>query len=471
MADQISPLESIDGDSSVDPYTVKSGGVLTPPLTLLRRLKYLGPSVIVSGSIVGSGEIILTSSLGAAAGFSLLWWVLMSCWIKSLVQAELARYTIVTGDTYLRALNRLPGKLWGPKGKVGWPIWLVLLAFIPGIMGLGGIMGGAGQALSLLFPVIDSRVAAMLVALTTIGILNFGGYQRFEKILLGLVIVFTTTTLICAITMQFTEFSISWSDIGSGFTFDLPVEYIGLALAVYGYTGVNSGETAAYTYWCIEKGYPTFIGPRRDDEPEYAAWLARARGWIKVLHMDVWLTLIILTCATLPFYLLGAGVLHTLGETPDGLDTISILSGMFTRTLGNWALWVFGIGAFFILFSTTLSAIGAGGRFLPDYFIELGFFSRKNLKTRLAFIRGYVTVAPLLGCGLYMGVQNPVTLVTIGGLVAALMLPIQSGGTLWLQRKHMDQRLTPHPFARTMLWLIFLFQLLMSMLVIQYVVF
>ncbi len=452
-----------------DPYTVREGGVLPAPGSFTGRIRYLGPSVIISGSIVGSGEIILTSSLGAAAGFVLLWWVLMSCWIKSLIQAELSRYIIVSGDTYLRALNRLPGKLWGPRGKVGWPIWLGLIAFIPGVLGLGGIMGGAGQALSLLVPALDSVWATFLVALITVAVLNAGGYERFEKTLLGLVVGFTVATLICAITMQFTEFRISWSDIRSGLTFDLPLEYIAIALAVYGYTGVNSGETAAYTYWCIEKGYPTFIG-RRDDQASDAEWLARARGWIRVLHMDVWLTLVILTCATLPFYLLGAGVLNTIGETPSGLETISVLSDMFTRTLGPWALWVFGIGAFFILFSTTLSGIGGGARFIPDYLIELGFFSRENIRARKAWIRGYVSAMPILGFVLYVSYQNPVALVTIGGLVAALMLPIQSGGTLWLQRMHMDERLAPHPLVRGMIWLIFLFQLVMAYLVIRYVV-
>lgn len=452
--------------ATTDPYTIKPGGALAPPRTFLSRARYLGPSVIVSGSIVGSGEIILTSSLGAAAGFVLLWWVLMSCWIKSLIQAELARYTIVTGDTYLRALNRLPGKLWGPKGKVAWPIWLGLIAFIPGVLGLGGIMGGAGQALSLLAPGLDSTWATFFIAATTVAILNLGGYQRFEKVLLGLVIGFTVTTLVCAINMQFTEFRVSWSDIRTGLTFDLPLEYLGLALAVYGYTGVNSGETAAYTYWCIEKGYPTFIGPRAASEE----WLTRAKGWIKVLHMDVWLTLIILTCATLPFYLLGAGVLNALGETPSGLETISILSDMFTRTLGDWAFWVFGVGAFFILFSTTLSAIGAGGRFIPDYLIELGFFRRENLKARQAWIRGYTSVMPIIGFVIYVSYQNPVALVTIGGLIAAMMLPIQSGGTLWLQRKHMDERVAPHPLIRGLIWMIFLFQLIMASLVIRFVV-
>ena len=453
-----------------DPYTIRAGGSLEPPTKLLGRIRYLGPSIIVSGSIVGSGEIILTSSLGAAAGFVLLWWVLMSCWIKSLIQAELARYIIVSGDTYLRAINRFPGKLWGPRGKVGWPIWLGLIAFIPGVMGLGGIIGGAGQALalflSLFMPEVSSVWGAFIVAMLAVVILNLGGYQRLEKTLLVLVVGFTATTLVCAITMQFTEFAISWSDVRSGFTFDLPIEYMALALAVYGYTGVNSGETAAYTYWCIEKGYPTYIGSESDS----GDWLGRAKGWIRVLQMDVWLTLIILTFATLPFYFLGAGVLHIMGETPSGTETISVLSAMFTQTLGTWALWVFGVGAFFILFSTTLSAIGAGGRFIPDYLIELGFFSRQNLKARQAWIRGYISVMPMLGFALYMGYQNPVVLVTIGGLVAAMMLPIQSGGTLWLQRNHMDQRLAPHPLVRGLIWIIFLFQLGMAGLVVRYVV-
>ena len=102
--------------------------------------------------------------------------------------------------------------------------------------------------------------------------------------MLGLVGSFTLTTLICAITMQFTEFGIQPSDLVTGFAFDFPIEYLGLALAVYGYTGVNSGEIPAYTYWCIEKGYPSYIGHDRDDP----AWPERARGWLKVLHADVW---------------------------------------------------------------------------------------------------------------------------------------------------------------------------------------
>ncbi len=70
-----------------DPYTIQSGRTREPPTSLFGRLRYLGPGIIVSGSIVGSGEILLTATLGATVGFVLLWWVLFSCWVKSLVQA------------------------------------------------------------------------------------------------------------------------------------------------------------------------------------------------------------------------------------------------------------------------------------------------------------------------------------------------------------------------------------------------
>ena len=217
-------------DHAPDPYTVRSGEARAPPPTRRARLRPLGASVIVSGSIVGAGEIILTSTLGAAAGFVLLWWVLVSCWSKSLVQAELTRYIVVTGDTYLRALNRLPGRLPGPREPIAWPIWLGLIAFVPGILGLGGIIGGGGQALALLVPWIDSITGTGIVAVATAVILTTSAYAGLERVMLGLVGSFTLATLICSITMQFTEFGITAADLAAGLSFDFPGEVLPLAL-------------------------------------------------------------------------------------------------------------------------------------------------------------------------------------------------------------------------------------------------
>jgi Mn2+/Fe2+ NRAMP family transporter len=449
-------------ESHTDPYTVRDGDAHPPPKNFWERIKYLGPSLIVSGSVVGSGELILTAGLGAAVGFALLWWMLISCWSKSIVQAEISRYIIVSGDTYPRAMNRIPGRI----GKLSFPVWMMLLALIPNIMTLGGVMGGAGQALAILVPSVDANWATAGVGFAVIIILNIGAYKGLERVMLLLVMTFTVTTIICSIAMQFTEFKLTTADILTGFAFEFRVEYVVLALGAYGITGVNSAEISGYTYWCIEKGYPSFLGSKRDGDD----WEPHARGWMKVLQTDVWLTLIILTCATLPYYILGAGVLNKLGLEPKGNETLSVLSNMFTETLGPWALWLFGIGAFFILFSTVLSGIGAGARYIPDYAMEMGLLDRKALHVRYRFIRIYVTIVPIFSFLVYLWFKNPVILVIIGGLTAAVMMPIQSGGTLWLQANNMDSRIQPGKFAKVFLWIIFGFQLVMAGLVAWFIV-
>ena len=116
-------------DGARDFYTQPEGQVEEPPKNWREAIRYLGPSVIISATIVGSGEIILTAGLGAAVGYVMLWWVLFSCWSKSILQAEMARYIVLSGDTYLRALNRIPGRIPGPRKDFAWPIGLGLLGF------------------------------------------------------------------------------------------------------------------------------------------------------------------------------------------------------------------------------------------------------------------------------------------------------------------------------------------------------
>ena len=93
-----------------DPYALRSEYIQEPPVGFWNTVKFLGPGLILVGSVVGSGEIILTTTLGATVGFVMLWWMLLSCWGKSIVQAELGRYAVSSGSTALSAFNDIPGK-------------------------------------------------------------------------------------------------------------------------------------------------------------------------------------------------------------------------------------------------------------------------------------------------------------------------------------------------------------------------
>ncbi len=104
----------------VDPYARSEDSFLEPPKKLGSVLRHLGPGVILLGAIVGSGELIMTTKLGAEAGFFMLWLVFVSCFGKFVVQAELTRHTISSGRTFLQVFGNLPG----PRFQR--PAWLTL---------------------------------------------------------------------------------------------------------------------------------------------------------------------------------------------------------------------------------------------------------------------------------------------------------------------------------------------------------
>jgi hypothetical protein len=378
----------------------------------------------------------------------MLWWVLFSCWSKSILQAELGRCVISSGETGIKALNRVPGKL----GGVSWVVLLWLLILVPGHLVGGGIYGGVGQALHLAVPGIESKWWTLLFAAIGVGIVLSGTYRFIEKLLTVMVVSFTLITLSCAVLLQFTEFALTWSDFSIGLSFEFPPVALAAAIAVFGGTGITGNENIAYTYWCTEKGYARFAGPRDSSD----AWVQRARGWIRVLQTDVWLTLVVLTLATVPFYMLGAGVLHRMGEHPNGLETLSILSNMYTETLGEWAFWLFMVGAFFVLFSTLVSGLGGSARMFADSMIVLGVIPNDDYHARLRVMRVFIVISPAVMTLCYFTVQNPVWLLTVGGIFFAALAPIIAGSVVYLRYRRTDPRLAPSARTDVLLWICFL---------------
>ena len=442
----------VDDHEVDDLYGLDPRAVQEPPQDFVGRLKFLGPGLVLVGSVVGSGEIILTTRLGSLVGFSMLWFVLISCWSKNIVQAELGRFTISSGEPFLHAFNRLPGKLPAFKGKkVSWYIYFWFIWIIPDLLAGGGIYGGAGQAIHSAFPSLGSEWWTIILAATACIIVLSGTYRFLEKFLTILVVTFTFITVTCAVLLQLTDYAITWEEMRGGLTFGFPAIAIVAALAMYGGTGVGSGEQMAYTYWCVEKGYARFAGPADDSDD----WIRRARGWIQVMQTDVKLTLILLTCATVPFYMLGAGVLYRLNTQPDGLETISVLSNMYTQTLGEWAFWLFLVGAFFVLYSTAVSGLGAGVRIFADGMAVLGLIERNDYPTRVRILRIWAVVTPIITAGAYFYFQNPVWMLTIGQLFKSIKFPLMAGGTIYLRYTHLDQRIQPSWKADPLLWLCF----------------
>jgi Mn2+/Fe2+ NRAMP family transporter len=203
-----------------------------------------------------------------------------------------------------------------------------------------------------------------------------------------------------------------------------------------------------YPYWCIEKGYARFAGPR-DGTPE---WSARARGWIRVMHLDILCSLAIYTLATVAFYLLGAGILNRAGTVPAARDTVTVLSQIYTRTLGDWALWVFYAGVVVVLYGTIFAATAAHSRLSADVVRMMGGYARDDGQSRLRWRNRFVVVLAALPAMLYWLVESPVQMVVAGGVAQAFLLPLIGVAAVYLRHTHLPPDIRPSPATTALLW-------------------
>ena len=432
-------------ESVADPYALLPESIEEPPVTLLAAFRRIGPGVILASSIVGSGELIATTILGAESGYSLLWLILVSCGIKIIIQNEIGRYTIGTGETILEAFDRVPG----PRWRVSWVVWLWALMLAMIMFSTGGMLGAIGEVFHTLVPAVPINAWVWIINVATVVLLIMGRYGLIEKLSMLLVGGFTLLTVSCAFLLIKRPEFFSLSAALDGLTFSLPAGGFATAVTVFGATGVGAGELVAYPYWCIEKGYARFAGPQ-DGTP---AWQRRARGWIRVMGLDVLNSFVIYTFATVAFYLLGAGVLHGRGIIPQGSEMVGMLSAMYTEILGPSSHTLFLIGAVVVFYSTVFASTASQARMVADFLGMLGSYDRRDYQRRIATMRIAVVVLMFLPSLYFTFLQQPVFMVKLGGVAQALMLPIIGLATIYLRYRHLPNAVLPKGWITLGLWI------------------
>ncbi len=399
----------------LDHYVINEQTIKEPPTSLRGKLKMLGPGFILSASIVGSGELIATTTLGAAAGFTALWVIIVSCLVKVAVQLEFGKHTIVTGETAMQAFNKLPGPRWG-KGR--WTVWTILLLMLLKFVQLAGMIGSTAIVLTLLFPEIPLLFWIFATALA-VSLLIFSGYYALvEKTSLVVVALFTLLTITAVGFLSYTSYSISWANIVEGLQFKLSPGIIAVAIGAFGITGVASDEIIAYNYWCLEKGYASCAGPRSED----IVWKKRAREWINIMHLDAVAAMVIYTAVTAAFYLLGAAILHSRAVVPEGDALIETVALIYTESLGPGVRTIYLVGAFFVLFSSLFASLAAWTRLYSDIFGQLGWIDFFNSAQRKKVIATLAWTIPFIWAGVYLFIELPVIMILFGGIVGSVLL-------------------------------------------------
>jgi len=400
--------------------------------------RQLGPGLIISAVIVGSGELIVTPKLGAEVGFKLLWFIILGCLLKVFVQIELGRYAITRGRTTLEALNTLPG----PKVMASWVLWLWLAMYICLVPQVAGMVGGVATAFKLGGASIPVPILAILIGASCAVLLVVGRYRMVERFSTALVAIFTLTTLIAVGALQFTDFAITGSQLASGFSFQLPDNLV-TAFGAFGIIGVGASELIYYPYWCLEKGYAKKVGP--DDGT--AAWRERAQGWLKVMRIDAWVSFVIYTTATIAFYLLGAAILHAKNLKVESGQMIETLSQMYRSAFGEWSFWLFLVGAVVVLYSTVFGATASNARLFADALSLFGIKKYRDGEERIRWIKIGCVLLPIAFTGVFLIFGNPIQLVFWGAVAQGLMLPFLAGGALYFHFTSPHHELRARPLS------------------------
>jgi hypothetical protein len=309
-------------------------------------------------------------------------------------------------------------------------------------------MAELGDAKAGLVAPSDEKVWAVVTGIVTAVLLAIGRYKLIEIVSIVLVGTFTLVTLLTVVILQFDPvWAISAGELTSGLVPSIPPAVgknspLLTALATFGIIGVGASELMVYPYWCLEKGYGVAVGPR--DETE--AWATRARGWLKVMQLDAWASMIVYTAVTVAFYLLGAATLGRLGLKPEGGEMVRTLGAMyapvFGPVIGPWANGAFLLGAFAVLYSTLFVAAAGNARMVVDGLILAGLLPA-DAASRTVWNRRLSVAWPLVATGLALLIREPVAMVLASGAAQAVMLAALGVAVLWFRWRALDPRLRP----------------------------
>ncbi|WP_198684034.1 manganese transporter NRAMP [Brachybacterium sp. YJGR34] len=291
-------------------------------------------------------------------------------------------------------------------------------------------------ALSILFPLGSGPLSptavtiwAVIVTAIAIATLISNRYGLIENVATVLTMSFVVVTVLVVIALPFTDFAYSGADLASGLNFQLPLGALGIALTMFGLTGVASEEITAYTYWCLEKGYARWSGPNDGTE----AYRRRARGWIAVMQKDAIVSWVIYTVSTAAFFVLGAAVLHPQGLFPEGNEMILTLSETFSGVFGETGRIVFLLGAIAALGSTIWAAIPSWSRSWANALSIVGVYDWSDGRRRTFWMRVFIVFLPLMWLLTFLWINEPLLMIMVGGIAGGIFLAAVAVSALYLR--------------------------------------
>ena len=432
--------------------------------------KLIGPSFIVLGVGLGSGELILWPYLTSNFGLGIIWAALLGITFQFFINMEIERYSLVTGESIFVGLTRKFGRLA--------PIWFILTTLIPWMW--PGIMAASATVFAKAAGLPYSSLTGIFLLLVLGGIYSLGSVvyktqESFQKTIIlvgvpftiGLAIYFATAndwlTLVRGV-----------AGFGEGFRFIPKGLPFATFLAALAYAGAGGNLNLAQSLYVKEKGYGMgafsgritniLKGIKENVALEGTTFettkenMLRFKTWWKRINIEhglvFWLT------GAFTMLMLSLLAFTTVYGNPGVETSINFVIGEATAIaqktspyFGRFFLVMVGI----MLFGTQFSVYGSNSRIAAE---NLVIMNQEKFKIGNIAKYFYVFLWAQLIAGMLIlasGFTEPLALVTLGAVLNAISMFIYTGLVLWLNSTLLPKGTRPSPFRFVFVFLAFLF--------------
>lgn len=413
--------EGFSGDEESRQSNLSEKDYREPPRTWRGVMKYLGPSFATLAIVIGSGELIGTTAVGADVGIVVLWFLLVSLFVKVGIQYIIAKYAMLADKTPHRIFDEVPGEIFGHS----WSYWFIVIKwFFSDNIQYMGVFFGAATLLHYLVGQTIPIFYATLIVLVGVTIPALREYDFVEDFSTVLVFVLVITTLIAAGLSFYSPFAFSAGEIAYGLSFNIPDQGFYIIFGVIGITGVGTGEIIGYALFVNRAGYGKLAGPRDSD-----GWKDRMQGWLRVLGADVGLTVVLEAIVTTSFFIIGASILANLGAYPDGAELIPYLASGYEQLFGAFGYWILIIGGFFALYSTIFGKLNLLTEVWPDILNQTERWNDLDMRRVGLFVGIVSPIVWLLGGYITGSITG---LLFLGGFINTMALFPEIVTAMWI---------------------------------------
>lgn len=427
-----------------------------------RLTSLLGPSFVLLGLGLGSGELILWPFLASKFGLGIMWAAVVGISFQFVLNMEIERYTLATGESVFVGLKRK----WGIVANFWFLISSLLPWVWPGIViSSAMLLVGGGSDLS---KWVSSGLLIVVGLILSLGRVVYRTLEFIQKWL-----VFVSVPIIFVLVLGLSSggdwMSLIYGLVGKGDGYWFLPEGIPLftLLGALVYSGAGGNLNLAQSYYVREKGFgmgkftgritSIFRGKVEEVKIEGKLFdknelnLKRFRHWWKLINVEhliiFWLTGLI---AMLMLSLLAYSLLHGKVES-QGIQFLWKEAEAIGNNWGGWAGRGFLMLAGMTLLSTQLSVVDAVSRIAAEnWLMVVGGSSRKMPRYYFVFLWVMLLFAIVI---VNLNLAEPLFLITLGAVLNAVAMIVSCLGVWRLNTTMLHEEIKPSGWRRLVLFL------------------